>query len=132
MDFEFKRTKANRDGTFNYDVSGEFPVAFRDFYKQILSQIDAFEVEFRATNRCYGGWLGNRLEARKHMETWYWEVCSPKDWLEEIVARNVYSCVAHGNRNHMILYCTFESCESDTDLFVFPGDDHRSSNPIVI
>ena len=32
MDYKFKETRANSDDTWNWDIVGEFPVKFIDFF----------------------------------------------------------------------------------------------------
>lgn len=108
--YEYKKLKENGDATSNYDIVGKFPVKFADFSKQILENTNSFRVEFGASNECYGGWLGNRLEVHKPKDedNWYITKEEPENWLEEIVNKNVTKCWANGGWGQMLYICTFE------------------------
>lgn len=110
MSYRYKQTSANGDDTFNYDIIGKFPVKFIDFFKWVLENEDSFRIEFGATNRCYGGWLGNRLEISKNRESGdcYWVKKEPDNWFEEIAHKNITKCWANGGWGQMIYFCTFE------------------------
>lgn len=108
MNYKYNRTQDNSDATSNYDLVGEFPVKFIDFFKWVLNNTNSFRVEFCATNECYGGWLGNRLEVYKNDEDWYWERQKPENWFDEIADKNITSCWANGGWGQMLYFCTFE------------------------
>lgn len=108
MDFKYKETRANSDDTWNWDVVGEFPVKFIDFFKWVLENGNSFRVTFGASNKCYGGWLGNRLKAHKIEDKWYWERQEPENWFDEVANKNVTKCWANGGWGQMLYICTFE------------------------
>ena len=110
MGYKFKKTRANSDDTWNWDIVGEFPVKFIDFFKWVLKNEDSFRVEFAATNECYGGWLGNRLEVHKPRDEddWYWVKKEPENWFDEIANKNITKCWANGGWGQMTYFCTFE------------------------
>lgn len=112
MNYKYIQTRANSDDTWNWDVVGEFPVKFVDFFKWVLNNEDSFRVEFAATNKCYGGWLGNRLEVYKPRDTedWYWVKKEPENWFDEIANKYIIKCDANGGWGQMTYYCTFEEC----------------------
>lgn len=108
MNYKHKETRANSDDTFNFDIVGEYPVKFVDFFKCMLEHSNSFRIQFGASNQCYGGWLGNRLEVHKINDEWYWERQKPENWFEEIKDKNVVKCWANGGWGQMTYFCTFE------------------------
>lgn len=98
------------DATSEYRLVGKFPVAFREFFKWVLESEDSFRVEFAATNRCYGGWLGNRIEVCKPRgETlWHWSLQKPDGWFDEVADKKITQCRASGGWGQMTYFCTFE------------------------
>lgn len=102
--------------------------------KQILEQEDSFRVKFRATNECYGGWLGNSLEVHKHKdekgeEHWYYEKQKPKNWFDEIADKNIVSCWANGGWGQMSYYCEFEEVSEDGHIN-YPDDMDKECIPL--
>lgn len=108
MDYKYNKTQDNGDATSNYDIVGEFPVKFIDFFKWVLNNTNSFRVEFGSTNECYGGWLGNRLEVEDGGDYWYWTKQKPEDWFDEIANKNITKCWANGGWGQMTYFCTFE------------------------
>lgn len=108
MNYKYKKTRENGDATSNYDLIGEFPVKFVDFFRWVLLNDDSFRIQFRASNKCYGGWPGNIMEVLKHKEKWYWERLEPEDWFNEIRDKNITKCWASGGWGQMSYICTFE------------------------
>jgi len=108
MDYKYNKTQENGDATSNYDLVGEFPVKFIDFFKWVLKNEDSFRVEFVATNKCYGGWIGNRLEVKKDDGNWYWTERKPENWFDEIANKNIIKCWANGGWGQITYFCTFE------------------------
>ena len=110
MKYKFEETRQNSDATSNYNVVGKYPVKFIDFFEWVLKNESSFRVEFGATNDCYGGWLGNRIEMYKirDKDIWRWTKQEPKEWFEEIMNKNVTACVANGGWGQMLYLCTFE------------------------
>lgn len=108
MNFKYNRTRDNSDATSNYDITGDFPVSFINFFKWVLGNEDSFSVEFGATNKCYGGWLGNRIEVKKNDGNWYFVRQKPESWFDEIATKNVIDCWANGGWGQMTYFCTFE------------------------
>lgn len=117
MDYKHKETRANSDDTYNYDIIGEFPVTFREFSKRILADANSFRVQFAATNKCYGGWLGNRLEVHKPRgaDTWYLTKQEPENWLNEIANKNIIKCWANGGWGQMTYFVTFEEEDNNKE-----------------
>lgn len=108
MDYKYKETRANSDDTFNYDIIGEFPVKFIDFFKWVLENTNFSRIEFCATNERYGGWLGNKLEVSKFQDKCYWETQKP-EWLFEAIANdNIVKCWANGGWGQMTYFYTLE------------------------
>lgn len=110
MNYKYIETRANSDDTLNYDIVGDFPVTFADFFRWVLTNENSFRVIFGATNKCYGGWLGSRLVIYKDRveDSWYWEHQEPKYWFEEIEQKKVIKCWANGGWGQMSYFCTFE------------------------
>ena len=108
MTYEYIRTRANGDATSNYDIIGKFPVKFIDFFNWVLDNDNSFRIQFAATNKCYGGWLGNRLEVHKKDGKKYWSKKEPENWFKEIANKNITSCWANGGYGQMTYFCTFE------------------------
>lgn len=110
MNYKYVKTRENGDATCNYDIVGEFPVKFIDFFKWVLAHENSFRVEFGASNECYGGWLGNRIGVHKSVgdEHWYWEKKEPDWWWEEIAHENITGCWANGGWGQTLYICTFE------------------------
>lgn len=110
LNYTHKETRANSDATCNYDIIGSFPVKFINFFKWVLKNDDSFRIEFGATNKCYGGWLGNRIEMHKNREddAWHFVKQEPENWFDELANRNVIDCWANGGWGQMTYFCTFE------------------------
>lgn len=110
MKYKYNKTQENSDATSNYDLIGEFPVKFIDFFKWVLKNENSFRIEFGATNKCYGGWLGNRLEVHKDTSSGecYWTKQEPKNWFDEVANKNITKCCANGGWGQMTYFCTFE------------------------
>lgn len=109
MNYKYIKTRENGDATSNYDIVGKFPVKFRDFFKWVLENEDSFRVEFAATNKCYGGWLGNRLEVQKDDgNLWYWTKQEPENWFDGIANKSITKCWANGGWGQMTYFCTFD------------------------
>lgn len=109
MNYRYKEIRANSDDTWNWDIIGEFPVKFVDFFNWVLKNEKSFRIEFGASNKCYGGWLGNRLEVYKEDNgECYWTGQEPEDWFNEIANRNITKCWANGGWGQRLYICTFE------------------------
>lgn len=108
MNYTYIETRANSDDTFSFDIIGDFPIKFADFFKWVLANENSFRITFNAFNKCYGGWLGNRLEVSKIGEEWYWVQQKPQNWFEEISHKRIIKCEANGGWGQMSYFCTFE------------------------
>ena len=108
MVYTYKRTRENGDATSNYEIIGEFPVTFIDFFKWVLENDNSFRITFSATNECYGGCFGNTLTAHNKDGRWYWEKKDPDYWFDEICRDKITGCWANGGYGQMTYYCTFE------------------------
>lgn len=108
MHYTYSKTQDKSDATSNYELVGEFPVKFIDFFKWVLKNEDSFRVAFGATNECYGGWFGNRLEVEKDGGNWYWTKQQPDLWFDEIHNKKITKCLANGGWGQMTYFCTFE------------------------
>lgn len=110
MNYKYQKTQENGDATANYNLVGVFPVKFLDFFKWILNNENSFRIEFCATNECYGGWLGNKLEIKKDLNSGecYWTKQKPNNWFDEISNKKITKCFANGGWGQMTYFCTFE------------------------
>lgn len=109
MKYTYEKTRENGDATSNYNLKGEFPVKFSDFFKEILKNEKSFRIEFGASNEKYGGWLGNRLEVHKDEKTQrcFWKRQEPENWYEEIKDLTITKCWANGGWGQMLYIVTF-------------------------
>lgn len=110
MSYTYIKTRENGDATSNYELAGKFPVKFIDLFKWILANEDSFHIKVCATNECYGGWTGNRLEVKKDTTTGdcFWINKDPEHWFEEIAQETVLSCHVNGGWGQVTYFCTFE------------------------
>lgn len=109
MNYKYIKTQDNGDATSNYNIVGKYPITFCEFARWVLENENSFRVNFRATNECYGGWLGNKLEVEKHTNgKWYWTKQEPENWFNEIANKNITKCWANGGWGQMSYFCTFE------------------------
>jgi hypothetical protein len=49
--FKYTKTRDNGDATSDYNLSGPFPIPFKDFVTTILNQEDSFRVQFWETKK---------------------------------------------------------------------------------
>ena len=117
MSYKYEKTQENGDATSNYNIVGQFPVPFREFFKWVLDNEDSFRIEFGASNKLYGGWLGNRLEIAKDTDSGkcYWQKREPENWFDEIADINITSVWANGGWGQMLYICTFDVEEQRSD-----------------
>ena len=110
MDYKYNRVRDNGDATSDYNLIGTFPIKFIDFFNWVLKNENSFRIEFVATNECYGGWCGNKLEVSKDTKSGncYWVGREPENWFEEIANKNVAKCWANGGWGQITYFCTFE------------------------
>ena len=110
MNFKYEEVRHNGDATTNYNITGDFPITFREFFKWVLDKEISFRIEFSASNKCYGGWLlGNRLEVSKHDDgKCYWTKQKPEKWFDEIADKKITACWANGGWGQMLYIVTFE------------------------
>lgn len=110
MNYRYEKTRDNGDATSNYNIVGDFPVKFIDFVNWVLENDKSFRIEFGASNKCYGGWIGNRLELHKprDKDDWYITKEEPEKWLNEIYNKNITGCWVNGGWGQMLYVCTFE------------------------
>lgn len=108
--YQYEKLRDNGDATSDYKILGNFPITFREFFEWVLEHESSFRVEFAATNQCYGGWLGNRLEVQKprNETSWYWKFQKPYGWFDDIADKKITQCRANGGWGQMTYYCTFE------------------------
>lgn len=115
-DYRYEKTRENGDATSNYNLIGEFPVPFKEFFKWVLETEDSFRIEFKASNKCYGGWFGNKLEVYKDNKTGkcYWEKQKPENWFDEIADINITSVWVNGGWGQISYICTFDVEEQES------------------
>ena len=115
MRYSYEKTRENGDATSNYNIVGEFPIKFSEFFRAILETDNSFKIEFGASNNCFGGWLGNRLRVRKDTKTGtcYWEDQQPHNWYDEIKDLMITGCWANGGWGQMLYIVTFEDQKED-------------------
>ena len=110
MNYQYNKTRDNGDATSNYNLAGEFPVKFIDFFKWVLANENSFRIEFAVTNERYGGWTRNKLEVSKDTKSGkcYWIKQKPENLFEEISHMNITKCWANGGWGQITYFCTFE------------------------
>ena len=108
MKFEYKKTSENSDATSNYDIVGEYPVSFREFFEWILQNDMSFRIKFGASNECFGGWLGNHFEVERVCGIPCVTTQDPPKWFDEIADMKVTECWANGGYGQMSYICTFD------------------------
>lgn len=110
MRYKYETIRHNSDATTDFNITGVFPVRFRDFFGWVREHETSFRIEFGASNECYGGWLGNRIEISKDNDSGrcYWSGQTPANWYDEIADKMVTKCWANGGWGQMLYVCTFE------------------------
>lgn len=108
-EYKYEATSYNGDATTSYNVLGNFPVTFKEFFKWVLEKENSFRISFRASNKEHGGWIGNRLEVHKDTDNnkCYWTQ-EPENWFDEIKDKNITSVWANGGWGQMLYIVTFE------------------------
>lgn len=114
MKFVLTETQRNSDDSFNYDVTGDFPVSFRDFSKWVLDNENSFRVDFQIVNKCYGGLFRNYIEFEREKNNREWHLTKYK-LFNEIEDKQIVKCFANGGWGQMSYFCTLEESEGNND-----------------
>lgn len=126
MKFKLIETQRNSDDTFSYNVTGDFPVSFREFLKWILDNENDFRVDFQVTNKCYGGWFTNCLELERERNSREWRMTKnePENFFSEIENKQIVKCGANGDWGQMTYFCTLEESKNEEWLSIRKIFDH--------
>ena len=108
--FKYTKTRDNGDATSNYNLSGPFPIPFKDFVTTILNQENSFRVQFWETKN----WVDTDLECYKKDDgKWYITKEEPENWFKENANRNVIKSWANGGWGQMTYFITFEEANDN-------------------
>lgn len=103
--FKYEKIRENGDATANYNLSGPFPIPFKDFVIAILNQESSFRVQFWESK----SWVDTDLECYKKDDgKWYITNEKPENWFKDNANRLVIKSWANGGWGQMTYFITFE------------------------
>lgn len=109
-EYKYELKSKNSDATKTYNITGKFPVPFKDFFKYILNKVYVYRIEFNFKNRSLGGWTSNKIEIYKDRESGkcYWKKQVPENLYEQIKDVPVICCSANGAWGQMGYWVTLD------------------------